>query len=152
MTTHSSRSATPRLRFDKVALRLVQGVRDALKDALPDGLCVLFAVTAPIREPSKTTTALVATIRSWLSAGAGPSEHAEVLYGNQIRVRIVTRRSPHAARIAGFVHDPLPPPDALLDIAQSFLEGDDAPDVARNNGAAPDLETLRRIREQMLDQ
>jgi len=48
MANRDSPGATPRLRYDKVALRLVQGVRGALEGAVPDGLCVIYAVTAPI--------------------------------------------------------------------------------------------------------
>ena len=84
MATRDNPGATPRLRFDKVALRLVQGVRGALEEAVPDGLCVLFAVTAPIREPSKTLAALIETIRARLSFGAVPGDHAEALHGNEV--------------------------------------------------------------------
>ena len=141
----------PRLRFDKVALRLVQGVRDALAGAVPDDLCVLFTVTAPIREPLKTTTALVEAIRARLSHGAVVGEHQETLHGNQVRVRVVTNRSSHAARVAGFVHNPDPPPGALLDVAQSLVECVEAPDLAGSEGGGADLKTLRRVREQVLD-
>ncbi len=151
MTTRDSPGATPRLRFDKVALRLAQGVRGALEGAVPDGLCVMFAVTAPIREPSKTLTALIEIIRARLSLGAVLGEHAEALHGNEVRVRVVTARSPYAARVAGFVHNPDTPPSALLDMAQSLLECVEAPDVASSNGTAPNLETLRRVCEQVLD-
>jgi hypothetical protein len=122
MATRDSPGTTPRLRFDKVARRLVQGVRGSLEGAVPDGLCVMFAVTAPVREPSKTLTAL-----------------------------IVTSRLPNAARVAGFVHNPDPPPSGLLDMAQSLLECVEAPDVARRLGAVPNLETLRHVCEQLLD-
>ena len=148
---HMATRDIPRLRFDKVALRLVQGIRGALEGVVPDGLCVVFAVTAPIREPSKMTTALVETIRARLSLGSVPGEHAEVLHGNEVRVRFVTSRSPHAARVAGFVHNPDPPPGALLDLAQLLLECVQAPDVAGGDSAARNSETLRRVCEQVLD-
>ena len=122
MATGYSPGAAPRLRFDKVALRLVQGVRGALEGAVPDGLCVVFALTAPIREPSKTLTALIETIRARLSLGAVLGEHVEALHGNEVRVRVVTSRLPQAVRVAGFVHNPDPPPSVLLDMAQPMLE------------------------------
>ena len=151
MATSYSPGAAPRLRFDKVALRLVQGVRGALEGAVPDGLCVVFAVTAPIREPSKTLTALIETIRARLSLGAVLDEHVEALHGNEVRVRVVTSRLPQAVRVAGFVHNPDPPPSVLLDMEQSMLECVEAPDVARSPGTAPNLELLRRVCEQVLD-
>ena len=137
---------TPRLRFDKVALRLVHGVCDALQGAVPDGLCVVFTVTAPIQEPAKTMAALVETIRAQLSLGAESAEHVEVLQGNKVRVRVVTSRSPNAKRAAGFVHNPDPPPTILLDMAQSLLERGYAPIAAGNASNAPDLDMLRPMR------
>ena len=149
--TRDSPGTTPRLRFDKVALRLVQGVRGALEGAVPDGLCVVFAVTAPIREPSKTLAALIEIIRARLSLGAVLGDHTEALHGNEVRMRVVTSRSPHAAKVAGFVHNPDPPPSGLLDLAQSLLECVEASDVTRSHGTSPNLETLRRVCEQVLD-
>ncbi|MBV9537988.1 MAG: hypothetical protein JOY70_03525 [Acidisphaera sp.] len=117
----AARDAAPRLRSDKVAIRLLQRVRDALERDLPDGVCVLFTVTAPIREPAKTTTALIATIRARVSCGAVPGDHIATLHDNEVRVRVVACRSPHALRVTGFVHNPHPAARALLDAAQSRL-------------------------------
>ena len=79
MATRNNPGVTPRLRFDKVALRLVQGVRGALEGAVPNGLCVVFTVTAPIWAPSKTMAALIEIIRAQLSPGTLMSKHMEVL-------------------------------------------------------------------------
>jgi len=49
------------------------------------------------------------------------------------------------------VHNPDPRPGALLDMAQSLLAGVEAPDLAVSHGATPNLETLRRVCEQVLD-
>jgi hypothetical protein len=141
--------AVPRLRFDKVALRLVRGVRGALEGAVPEGLSVVFAVTAPIREPAKTMAALAETIRVRLSNGAAPGERAETIHGNRIRVRLVTNRSRHPARIAGFVHNPEPSPGALLDMAQLLLNGVGAP--ASSDRPAGEVASLQRICEQLFN-
>ncbi len=146
MATPYSPGATPRLRFDKVALRLVQSVRAAVEAAVPNGLCVIFAVTAPIREPSKTLTGLIETIRARLSLGAGLGEHQAAIHANGVRVRVVKSRLAHAAKVAGFVHNPDPPPGALLDLAQALLAGVEAPDVAVSCG-----QTLRRVCEKVLE-
>ena len=150
MAQRGSLGAMPRLRFDKVALRLVQDIRGALEQAVPGGLCVVFTVTAPIREPSKTTAAVIEVIRAQLSLGNLLAKH-EALYGNQIRVQVMKSRLPNAARVAGFVHNPDPPPTVLLEIAQSLLNCVKAPDVARSNGTPPELDTLRRVCGQLLD-
>src|SRR5271165_3956788 len=41
----------PRLRFDRVALRLVGGLQTALSECVPEGQAVVLTVTAPIRLP-----------------------------------------------------------------------------------------------------
>jgi hypothetical protein len=143
--------AFPRLRLDKVALRLVQEVRSSLGGAVPDSLCVVFAVTAPIREPSKTTSAVIETIRAKLAREAVLGEQVEHPHGNEVRVRVVTSRSPYAVRVAGFVHNPDPPPGGLLDLAQSLLECVETPGLARNVSTAPTLKMLRLMCEQVLD-
>jgi hypothetical protein len=141
----------PRLRFDKVALRLVHGVRCSLEKTVPCGLCVVFTVTAPIREPSKTLTALVEIIRAQLSLGTLVGEHAQTLHGNEVQIRIVTCRSPHAASVAGFVHNPDPPPSVLLNLAESLLKCGHAPDLAGSYDTALDLDMLRSVCEQVFD-
>ncbi len=151
MATRDSPGDTPRLRFDKVALRLVQGVRSALEGAVPDGRCVVFTVTAPIREPSKTMAALIEMIQLQLSVGAVLAEHAQTLHGNEVRVRVVANQSRHAEKVAGFVHNPDPPPDVPLNIAQSLLEIVEVSDVARSQSSAAKLDTLRRVCGQVLD-
>jgi hypothetical protein len=41
--------AKPRLRFDSVAVRLIESLRAAFGEAAPDGMTVLLTVPAPIR-------------------------------------------------------------------------------------------------------
>ena len=57
----------PRLRFDRVALRLVGGLQAALSEFVPDGEAVILTITAPIRLPSKTAAALESKIRDCLA-------------------------------------------------------------------------------------
>jgi hypothetical protein len=141
---------TPRLRFDKVAVRLVRDVRNTLGGMLPDGLCVLFTVTAPIREPSKTAMAITEMIQAILSVTPVLAGHFATLHGNEVQVRVVASRTPHALRVAGFIHNPDPSAAALLDIAQSLLEAVEPADVATQRSAA-NVATLRRICGQVLD-
>ena len=51
-------AAKLRLRFDKVALRLVGGLKAALASVVPEGETVVFTISAPIRLPAKTAVAL----------------------------------------------------------------------------------------------
>jgi hypothetical protein len=104
----------PRLRFDKVARRVVAEVQDALRADVPAGTTIVFTCTAPIRLASKTTSALEAEIRALLVSGS--SELAKTINGNRIRVRIVHKA--HTPNVLGFVHNPDPgTAKALLDSA-----------------------------------
>src|SRR5579862_5435604 len=57
-STGQGKSAKLRLRFDKVATRLLERLQGALGQTVPDGIAVLVTVTAPIRLASKTAAAL----------------------------------------------------------------------------------------------
>lgn len=59
-------AAKPRLRFDKVATRLIEGLRATLAETVPDGMTVLLTITAPIRLPSKTAASLEDRMRDLL--------------------------------------------------------------------------------------
>jgi hypothetical protein len=111
----------PRLRFDKVVLRLVGDLQAALSELVPDGEAVVVTVTAPIRLSSKTTAALENKIRDRLARRSARSEIEDTINGNQVRVRFVKGVSGQSSKVIGFVHNPDPDAHVLLDIAQSLL-------------------------------
>ena len=74
----------PRLRFDKVALRLVRDLQAVLSEAVPDGEAVVLTVTAPIREPAKTAAEL--------RAGSGRVWRGSLRSGNSRRRSTATDR------------------------------------------------------------
>jgi hypothetical protein len=51
-------AAKPRLRFDRVATRLIERLQATPGESVPDGMTVLLTITAPIRLPSKTAASL----------------------------------------------------------------------------------------------
>src|ERR1035438_9676878 len=51
--TGQGNAAAPRLRFDKVATRLMERLQATLGETVPDGMTVSLTITAPIRLPSK---------------------------------------------------------------------------------------------------
>ena len=59
-------AAKPRLRFDKVATRLMERLRATAGETVPDGMTVLLTITAPIRLPSKTAVSLEDRIKTLL--------------------------------------------------------------------------------------
>jgi len=105
---------TPRLRFDKVAQRLVADVQAALRKDVPPGTTVIFTCAAPIRLASKTAVALQDAIRTLLASQQHDLD--KTINGNKIHVRIV--RKAHTPNVLGFVYTPAPGAvKALLDSA-----------------------------------
>ncbi len=112
----------PRLRFDKVAARLVEHVQTALREEVPDGVTVLLAITAPIRLPSRTATALEDRVRDLLARRSGPAVENGTIHGNGVRIRVVRCGVDPAPKVIGFVHSPGTDPRLLLDLTRSLLE------------------------------
>ena len=113
--------AKPRLRFDKVAVRLVRRLQEAVGGAVPDGCTVVLTITAPIRLPGKTTVALEALARSNLKAAQAAVE--AVVHGNRVRLHVVEHAVPQAAKVIGFVHNADTDPNLLLAVTCSLLDG-----------------------------
>jgi hypothetical protein len=109
-------AAGVRLRFDKVALRLLESVKTGVVRTLPKDQSILFTVTAPIKLPAKTTAAL----QEWL---CHMRVHASstTINGNHIRARLVKRVPGDKPRVLGFVHNTESKADALLEIAELSL-------------------------------
>jgi hypothetical protein len=112
----------PRLRFDKVVLRLVGGLQAALSEYVPDGAALVLTVTAPIRLPGKTAAALEAMVREGLARRPAKVEIKHKVHGNQIRARLVKGVAAPASRVIGFVHNPDCDPEILLRLAQALLQ------------------------------
>lgn len=111
-----------RLRFDRVAQRLVGNLRAALFAFVPDGETVVLTITAPIRLPAKTAAALESKVRECLARPSAQLELRETICGNQIRVRLVKSVSRRMSKVIGFVHNPDTDPDVLLRLTQSLLQ------------------------------
>ena len=105
-----------RLRFDKVALRLVNGLKASVAQIVPEDRSIIFTVTAPIRHPAKTSAALQ-DLLSDLPAG----ELRRIIHGNQVRARQVTTDSNGMPKVIGFVHNPESDAGLILDLAERSL-------------------------------
>jgi hypothetical protein len=79
-----------RLRFDKVALRLLDGVKAGVSQILPIDQSIAFTVTAPIKFPAKTSAALQECLRQLHAQGLSTA-----INGNKIRARIVKNTPRH---------------------------------------------------------
>ncbi len=111
----------PRLRFDRVALRLVRQLRAGLSEIMPDGQAAVVTVTAPIRLPARTAAALESRIRDGLDHPSGSVEKTGEVCGNQVRMRLVRGLSRRMPKLIGFVHNPDPGPEPLFALTESLL-------------------------------
>ena len=112
----------PRLRFDRVALRVIRRLQAALSASVPDGTTLILTITAPIRVPSKTAAALEDDIRTYLERKSARGEAKYTIHGNRIRVRLVNGGSRRTTKVIGFVHNPNSDPDGLFDITLALIE------------------------------
>ena len=111
-----------RLRFDRVATRLVERLHASLADTVPDGVTVLLTITAPIHLPSKTAVALDEKIRTLLERGSPAPDKTLSIHMNRVLIRLVKHESRRAPKVMGFVHNPDSDPLLLLNLAREYVE------------------------------
>ena len=112
--------APPRLRFDRVVLRLLGRLRAAL-DGVPSGWTVVVTITAPIRLPSKTAATLEESIRTLLKEPSAPGQLTDTVHGNQIQVRTLRNAKTSSSKLVGFVHNRDSDPTSLFDLTGSMV-------------------------------
>ena len=83
-----------RLRFDRVALRFLDGVKAAFDQTLPIDQSLAFTVTAPIKLPAKTSAALQERLGQLPTQGLSTT-----INGNGIRARMVKNTRRHGYKI-----------------------------------------------------
>jgi hypothetical protein len=120
--TGQGNAAKPRLRFDKVATRLIERLQATLGETVPDGTTVLLTITAPIRLPSKTAAALEDKIQSLLGRGSPRRDVKDTIHGNRVQIRLLRDESERAPRLIGFVHNSDSDPLLLLNMTRELLE------------------------------
>ena len=120
--TGRGNAAGPRLRFDKVATRVIERLRATLGETVPDGMTVLLTITAPIRLPAKTAAALEDKIRELLGRGSPGRDEMDTIHGNRVRIRLSRDESERAPKMIGFVHNPDSDPLLLLHMTRELLE------------------------------
>jgi len=115
-------AAKPRLRFDKVATRLIQRLQATLGETVPDGMTVLLTITAPIRLPSKTAAALEGKIDTVLGRESPSRDEKITIHGNRVQIRVLRDASERAPKMIGFVHNPDSDPLLLLNTTRELLD------------------------------
>jgi len=112
----------PRLRFDKLATRLMERLQATLGEIVPDGTTVLLTITAPIRLPSKTAALLEDRIQTLLGQGLPGQDEKDTIHGNRVQIRILRDDSKRAPKAIGFVHNSDSDPFLLLNLTCELLE------------------------------
>jgi hypothetical protein len=120
--TGQGNGAKPRLRFDKVATRLLERLQATFGETVPDGMTVLLTITAPIRLPSKTAASLEDKIQTLLRPGSPGRDEKDTLYGNRVQIRLLRSESERAPKMIGFVHNSDSDPHLLLNMTRELLE------------------------------
>jgi hypothetical protein len=111
-----------RLRFDKVAVRVIEHLRSTLHEAVPEGATVLVTITAPIRLASKTAAALEDKICVLLARRTERIEEKDTIHGNHIRIRLENSASRGASKVISFVHNSDTDPQVLFNMTRALLE------------------------------
>jgi|ERR1700724_1417256 len=119
--TCQDKATKPRLRFDKVATRLIERLQASLGETVPNGMTVLLTITAPIRLPSKTAASLEAKIQAFLGPGAMGRKEKDLIHGNRVQIRLLRGEAERAPRMIGFVHNSDTDPLLLLEMTRELL-------------------------------
>jgi hypothetical protein len=106
----------PRLRFDRVARRVVKSLQAELAGVPSERAALVVTVTAPIRMPGSAVRELGARLRKPL-----PSNFDQMVCGNRVRARIVRCGVRGGSRVIVFVHNPEPAPTGLFRIVEASL-------------------------------
>jgi len=120
--TGQGNAAKLRLRFDKVATRLMERLHAALSETVPGGMTVLLTITAPIRLPSKTAALLEDKIQTLLRLGSTSRDAQDAIHGNRVHIRLLRDESQRAPKMIGFVHNADSDPLLLLNMTRELLE------------------------------
>jgi len=109
------------LRFDKVAIGLIDRIEAAVRAEIPAGTTVAFTLTAPIRSDSKTGMAVEEKIRAVLARRGKATDVTASIFENRVRIRLIKPASNGAPKVLGFVHNPDADSRLILDVAQAIL-------------------------------
>jgi hypothetical protein len=109
------------LRFDRVVMRVLDDLRRFAEGKTPAGASVILTLTAPIRMPAKTISALELEIEALLRAGLGDRDRIAEVCSNAVRLRLVEHAPTRDHRLVGFVHNRDSDARHLVDLAEQWL-------------------------------
>jgi hypothetical protein len=118
--SRSSRNTAPRLRFDRVALGLLERLRAAVRARALNGATVV-TITAPIRLPSRTAATLEESIQLLVGRTSARRQLTTTVHGNRVRIAILQAGRKSGSKLIGFVHNRDSDPQVLFELTSSLL-------------------------------
>ena len=109
------------LRFDRVALRVIDDLRQLTAHSAPQNLAVLLTLTAPIKLPAKTVLGIAHRLKPLFAARIKRRNLRATICGNGVWIRLIKRPSKLSPALLGFVHNPDSDPRRLLDLAAAWV-------------------------------
>lgn len=103
------------------ALRMIDALKVALKDQVPESRTVILTLRAPIDDVRTTTTQLQAVLAGYLASG-NDVEAVEEICGNEINVRIVAYQGRDDEKIHGVVAHRNSSPDILRNALSTLAD------------------------------
>ncbi len=120
-TSNGLTAAELGLRFDKVALRVLEILRVHTEHSLNKGETVIVTVTAPIRVPARTAKDIATFVESLVSTSTDQANKKAQVQGNRVYLRLLKHGRPNAPRFIGFIHNPDVKASRLLRLATAWL-------------------------------
>jgi hypothetical protein len=114
------RAAEFGLRFDRVVARALGELRAFAEATAPGDVTLVVTLSAPIREPARTVSALKQEIGRLISETPLDDTRATV-HGNAVGMRVIMHAPNRAPRLIGFVHNASSPSEPLLELAERWL-------------------------------
>lgn len=120
-TSNGLTAAELGLRFDKVALRVLEILRIQAENSLSKGETVIVTVTAPIRVPDRTGKGIATLIESLTTTSAERQNKKALIMGNEVHLRLLRHARAQAPRFIGFIHNPDVKASRLIRLATAWL-------------------------------
>jgi hypothetical protein len=108
------------LRFDKVVVRILGNIRNAIEQEVPKESVIIVTISAPIKLPAKTEHELIEKIRSVVSKGKKERDTSLTIFENEVRIRFLKYSSKQNINFIGLVHNKDIDSKYLLDISSKL--------------------------------
>ncbi len=113
------------LRFDRVALRLIDELRNHVASEISLQRTVIVTVSAPIRLPGETAEKLKQKISLLASSENQFVEIKSQMNGNRVRIKLIERHSRRSPQFIGLVHNQTSSAAEILNLVETQMRHQD---------------------------